>query len=108
MSVTTYNSKLEELEQKRIQLKTTHRMLQLKYDEFEETMSEVIEELSEKQKSIKLSRTVQAQLLGISRGHYYNLKFQARNYADLYTEVKRRRPDLLKTLKENFNEYIKK
>ncbi len=108
MSVTTCNSKFEELEQKRIQLKTRRRMLQMAWDEMEQCIAGVISEIEVKQKSIKLSKTVQAELLGISRGHFYNMGFHTKTYAELWAEVKHRRPDLLERLEENFNEYIKK
>lgn len=75
--------------------------------EYNELIEDINRESVAKSISIPVNKTIQAELLGISRSHLYKIGLDGcRTYAELWKKVDRRRPDLLPTLEKNFNAYL--
>lgn len=75
-------------------------------EEFDDAYSIFMMEVEAKAKSIPLNKTIQAQLLDVSRNTLYRRYDGCRNYAELWQVVFDENPDLIKTLERNFDNYL--
>ena len=84
--------------------------LQRAVEEYDASVKALVKAAEVKSKSIRISKTVMARLLGLSRAHLYKMPgvdiARCNTYEDLHIQVKKNRPDLLNDLEKNYELFL--